>query len=528
MDQARLDETVRASLSSGADVWRMGRDHVTPMSITIDEATKGLDRDIEVYWVDGGVPETFQLSGLSPAPIVFSTRFIEVAATLYRLQRSNEFSAELLAMLSERVNLQLIAELTLRHGHAPAAAYLFGRSLLAAPGLSLPSSTLHALEIEPVDESYMTVWFYGLLHEIGHVYADAHGSQDVINDEELADRTASGIDDAGFPHELTVELRDRLATKGKRHSASPETLREEIAADLFGVHALFRATVAMMNRAGRIADFDPLRLALCVIEMFNVLAMLNYCKVAAFAAAGVGPDVRDNPWANVAYRVRIERIVDFIAALSAGHGGDPAAMAAAIRAASGQTEQHIAAVECGHARAMRQGFWPVERDVQLLDRIRALPGEKLFELTDVDRFAVLAADLGIDHPDIAALRAAVAGESADTERHFRGLWIRRPDGVALPFGVLTDRGYTVFVFASDLERYDDFSRLSAAAVHADCQLEETLILARTAWEAQIVVARAVAEHYQDRTLVVVEGCASFDRLMSDLLARPTAQAGRQR
>ena len=209
--------------------WRhISSELLTPMNVTIEEATKDLPREVIVYWVDGGLPENFSLPGLDPAPIVFNTRFIEIGATMSRMIRAEEFAVELLPPLAERISLQVSAELVLKGGDAATASYLFARSLLVGGSTVLLPSTIDSLELEKKNESYMTVWFYALLHEMGHVYAESRdGDERVLSKAALRQRIDAALEEFRYPPDLVDKLNRWLESGASSIRWTPINLRRK-------------------------------------------------------------------------------------------------------------------------------------------------------------------------------------------------------------------------------------------------------------------------------------------------------------
>lgn len=500
------------------------------MGIAVDVATEDLAREIAVYWVDGGMPENFSLPGLDPAPIVFSTRFLEIASTLFRLIRENLLSGELLADVGERIGLQVIAELVLKRGDPATACYLMTRSLFASHSVTLTPSTISSLEMEELNESYMTVWFSALLHEIGHVHADETRTGDVVPPEALQDRVTTIFERLSYPAPLVAELMTRLAARDVQHSLHPKQLQTEIAADIFGVHALWQATVTVLDKDGRVTEFDPVRLALDVIDMFSVLVMLNNCALVARQATDHAFDVRDEHWIAVAYHVRIDFLVDYLAMLlasvtTADHREefDSRRWREILVPAGADKKDRLDGLESGITRAMRQTLWPAERQTglgthltQQLDSTEALTRWLNLHL-DCGPFLALADALEISHLDVERLRTTLQrATERPPGRTFHLLWFHQPDGEGIPLGLHTRYGYLIFVFHSDRQPYQDFRESIALGLEPGTVVDEVTIVSDWEYDVITICWQALPAQLRQHSRVVIEGSPLFDTLWAQL------------
>jgi hypothetical protein len=514
LDPSVVDGIISDYLGPHARWWRIGNDEVTPMNVTIAEATRDLRREVAVYWVDGGLPENYSLPGLDPAPVVFSTRFIEIQATLLRLIRATQYSPELLSAMAESISLQVAAALVLEGGDPATACYLMMRSQLVARDVWILPSTIDILEWEDKNESYMAVWFYALLHEVGHVFA-ADREGDVASLPALAKDIQEALDEVSFPAEFAEQLARRLEERGLRHSLHPDQLTAEVNADFFAIDALWRATVTVMEQDGRSAEFSSMKLAICVYEIYNVLISLNNCAYTARQVASLA-DLRDEPWVNVSYRVRLKYVLQYLATLLDGDGKAESASVwhSRLVGASARYADSLAVIESGQARAMHQVLYPAEREEDLAVRFEALARESFLGLRE---FIDAADALGVAHPDVEYLRRRLEGTGQDEHGCvFSTLWVALPEGTRIPFALPTMYGNLIFAFAEQDDLYAYFRDESAATLTKKARLEEVAILANHAWQVAIIFTQATPAGAQRHTHVLVEGSPLFDRMMREL------------
>src|SRR5215213_3958835 len=128
---AILDRLVGNKAGPGTRVYAMTGTNPTPMSVVTACAQSAIERALAVYWIDGGAPRNLSMPTLEPAPVLFSARFVELGATLFRLLTNNMLAPDLVTSFSERTNLQVLAELLLQAGDPSTAGYLFTRSLIS-------------------------------------------------------------------------------------------------------------------------------------------------------------------------------------------------------------------------------------------------------------------------------------------------------------------------------------------------------------------------------------------------------------
>ncbi|MGW2719788.1 hypothetical protein [Streptomyces sp. NPDC001492] len=495
----------------------------------IQVAEEHLGQPITVFWIDGGLPETFSLPGLDPPVVVFSARHLEMLASLRGTLSADHLSEELGARVAERLNLRIVAELTLRHGDVATACYLFLESALNE-GFFAPLVTLADLEARPVDELYMAFWFYGLLHECGHVVlAHDRGSSTDWREINLADLIERVIDESFGDEAATA--RESIRAAGTTRSLDLQVLMEEVRADVLGVRLLFAAAFRVLGRADAITNETAGRLAVEVVTMFGLFHYMNGCaQIARDASQEFEGGLDKDLGFNVANAVRLNVVADALAddlaaaVLASGDDGEEAEetyerIRTWILDVVSEAIERQAAFDRGHHQAMRLVLYANERraDVyrRLAEHLLANDARALYFQNEARAFLALASDLGVQHPDLDLL-AAIAGAPRDTHRlvsehaiTFRLAWVMG-DGVDLPLCVpLSDGRLIVFVFLTDaVDRYVERARISARPGWA---VGRAAIVAPTEHEARISIHRLVDLDARDLT-VVFEGSEAFEFL----------------
>ena len=107
----------------------------------------------------------------------------------------------------------------------------------------------------------MAVWFFGLLHELGHGQRlPAHLVESgLLATDTIRDAVGSHLDGWDIAAQLGVGSLLHEIEADPSHPLNPASLRAELAADLFAVSVLLQATVDIKRRAAT-GDLDPARL----------------------------------------------------------------------------------------------------------------------------------------------------------------------------------------------------------------------------------------------------------------------------
>jgi hypothetical protein len=276
--------TILPSQLGAESRWRiLERDIRTPMNFTLDEATRQLGRDdFVVVWVDGGLPELFALTGLRKPVVVFATRYLDLSAYVRKLFDEGVL-ADFRRELAERAALKIVAELLLRNGQGDLAATFFIRSALGKRIFIPDADWLEQLEVEPIGEAYMAVWFYGLLHELGHLQPPIDHATGPFSEAAIDEAVRRAL--RSFEWQEDIDLGQVLAEAARdpSHPISARHLKDEVAADVFASAVLLQATVSIMRGVER--DFDPVRF---IREAGMFLVVVSFIERCSSAAALVG------------------------------------------------------------------------------------------------------------------------------------------------------------------------------------------------------------------------------------------------
>lgn len=402
-------EALKSALGPGAEFSLYDRAVKTPMNFTLDLAVRHLgDVEVDVYWVESGPPELFCLPGLSPTPVVFSRRFLSIMAFIRRLF-SQPGIDDVAQEMARRSTLKLMAEFALRAGSGDLAVELFVESIVGR-GIWLDDSNeqARALEHEPKNESYMAVWFYGLLHELGHLSAAGMNARESL----FSDRTTLQYlefvlaQSKHYPEALKTEIRAQALRARSSSVVGIDTLRTEAMADLFAATVLLEASVKMAAAEQR--SFDVFLYVQELLFLPNSLFVIDRCArmVKNALADRFNPAERTelliHPSTALMVRTfmlrpRLELIVS-----SYLYGMSPSCdQIAEVSETMDHLNTHhltrIDRVETGLARAMEFLFYP-DRRAALLDRLESfrmqLAQDNGLDQPELHRFVALADELG--------------------------------------------------------------------------------------------------------------------------------------
>jgi hypothetical protein len=534
-----LDQIVRSEAGPTGRIWRHDRQGRSRMNAVLDEADKIVGHPYVVYWMADGLPENFSRPDLNPAVIIFNSRYLELIGGLRGILTSGLMPDDLRTAAAEQVSLRVIAELTLRYGDPSLACHLLAASFVDQVAYYPPVS-LATIELTPIGEMYMAVWFYALLHELGHVAAahrqarpeprptsDSRGAQDRRPQdaarylEDLVNRIATetfGDRPAG------TQVRDQLDGSG---SLNRLVLTAELDADLFAVQMLVHTTIQVMQASELLDEFDVTRLATEILLMFDLFHYLNNCGLAA--RRDINVTMRSDVWGNIANTVRLNIVIDWLALylstggrpeLGRGEGFDE--VRARLIAAHGDSRNKRDGFAEGHDRAVRQCLFPDERRLDVLgslaEQLEHNPDDPAVAL-EVRRFRELAASLEVSHPDIDLLTAITQQptEATDILRASQKVyivpWLSGPE-IDQPLGLVAHDAYVVFVFARP-DVADYFIEETRTMTRPEYQLGTTAVISPTEQNVRITLHRQLPDK-RDRLQVVFEGTRSFDKRFEEL------------
>lgn len=526
---------IRSHVGSHARVRRYDRTLRTPMNFVIDIALDQLELSAEpvIYWVDEGLPEIFSQPDLDPPGVVYSTRYLEVSAIFRGLLR-NDLARMVLdpERLAERVCLKVLAELSLRYGEPGLAAYLMTRSLLDQRDYLLMQNVINELEVREKDEQYMTVWFFGLLHELGHVSLASNANMlTSIRPESLANEVSQALADL-----LAGEDLERIGTSliELNEAVDIELLREEVACDMLAAHVLLAATREMMQ-----LHQEKLRILPLVYEIhlaLNLVTALDFSRSIIRESQVFPPKVENvvrHLVAPAVFRVRVENVINYLAAVLAANVDQPEEAYQEVRTemmdACATANDLVSRMENGQTRAFRQILFPGERVAGLTPRlVESMAGPSgVMAQIELSNFCKLAESLGIEHPDIQYLHELSRARNEVPEpptRQYAVLWMDGDGGYSYPMLLNTVYGPLSLIFEGALRENgitvsDDFKayyRVCESELPSGFRIRPVVVQGQFEQDVVAFVAKGIGRQTMHRALIAVEGTSRFSRIMEDL------------
>ena len=351
----------------------------SPMSFVLSYAQQDVAARIDLYWVEGGIPELFCMQGFESKPIVYNTRYIELSYLVRGLFRDG--LDEVREELVERTLLRVMAELAVRYGDTEWAIRAFLQSIVGQSFFMLdsPGAALQQLELEPMGESYTATWFFGLAHEIGHLHAgqSSVSTLDYFSKDQLKEALAICINMFPMPEDVRKKALENAASGDPTFPLSFTRLADEAYADLFAVFLISRVTQKMMQRSG--LQFDITQYIAETTLSLALVSLLERCKRMALIASSRGLDNQqkdDLLFQPVTYAVRrllIRPQFDSLVAKTLFHTIAPSAdqhrqSVDLVNRIETQLQTDLDQVEKGLARAIRFALFPSERSSNLMRR----------------------------------------------------------------------------------------------------------------------------------------------------------------
>jgi len=510
------------------------------MSFVLDEVERQIGPRFSVYWVDGGPPEVFCLPGITPSPVIFSTRYLSLTAFIRHLFVTHWLKGEVLLEVTEQATLKLMAEMALRHGDPDYAVLAFVKSV-TKKGIWLDDGDqMQALEYEKKNEAYMATWFYGLVHELGHLHPTQLTSFDagkIFSDDWMAESIAIALDGfAAYPEAMKQGALDLARLPGSDSVLSIAQLREEGLADIFACSVLFRTTFDIMREIGQ----DKFSIAQFIQEMMiflNILAVIDRCRRVAIIASAMSPDsatLMELALHPVSIGVRTLMLRQYLSLSATAYlfnTDDPTPeQVDRVEKMMNEINEHfvetVNTVDSGVARAMEFSLFPERRedDWVLLEAFRKAISKSapnsVPSLLEAKKFCDLAAELGKEGKLLMALREITVNPEKPLRPDPAGdllyfvPWVEGPNGFSRPFGLHTKHGHLVFVFHEQAELYEAFFGPSAEMLKTGFTLKRAVVPVPHMER----LGPALAAHMPsgEPFQIIVEGTEEFAEYMKEL------------
>jgi hypothetical protein len=533
-----IEAALRSELGRLAKFAPYGRDHRTPMTFVLEEVERQIGSCFSIYWVEDGPPEVFCLPTFSPSPVVFSTRYLSLTAFIRHLF-VDDFLKNILVDVAERTTLKLMAEMALRHGDKDYSVLAFVQSVTGKGVWLNDNDQVMALEYEEKNEAYMATWFYGLVHELGHLNPKQHLFREIgiFSDAGILEAIKTALDN--FPN-YTDSIKQEALEWAKRHPSDSvlgvDQVRNEALADIFAASVLFKTTSEiMLKKAPNDSNKTQFEIRQFIAEMIvflNIIAVIERCRQVASIASATSAD-RDVVFEcllhPVSVLVRALMLRQYLVRAVANYlfGAKPTVeqYEKVVKLFDGINKTYadtINLVDSGMARAMEFSFFPERRqnDWALLEDFRKALPESDLGLQEARRFCERADALAADSKLLRALKGIVADPTQPLRPDPIGdlvyfvPWVEGPNGFDRPFGLDTKHGHLVFLFNSQGELYDAFYEPSTQMLKPGFTLKKAAITVsrKERLGPELAAHMPKGQPFQ----IVIEGTSEFTQFMKEL------------
>ena len=291
-----LDAVVEEELSPDCSFTRVlvGDDQrLTPMAVAMGAAQSQITRRVVLYEVTGAWLHTYAMPGLDLVPVIHSAERARLMSGVALALDPRSPARPFLSSAGAALCLHILSSFASQRGFPSVAGRLQARANELRGGAFLGSWVGPEGEetASTVNELTMAMSCFDVLHEMGHVHAWEHPSNQVLTDEELK-----------------LLLRQATVRHPEVQNQSNLSLRElhqEICADVTCLNWLWVATRTGMQVWAK-QQFNPFRFALAAISIFGAFAIVNLCQQVADDCSRIPVSVADeteNEYRSYALRV---------------------------------------------------------------------------------------------------------------------------------------------------------------------------------------------------------------------------------
>lgn len=250
---ALAKQAIQSRVGAAVSVEHDNRSKSTPLGVVVQVAEPLLEYPIELFWVDDGIPGHFTLRGDHSAELVFHTRYLVLSQYLQSLFRP-EFGQ--MSELCERALLRFAAEFLLVRGFVDQAVQTLAKSRLDSGVYFHEPSVDPDLEHIPFGARYMSLWFSGVCHELGHV-AGPEVVDRLHRFNGLSSERIELVRHALAEHFYTDDpsrVLGLIGERGDRSKASIGAIQEEARCDVFGFLLLLEAFAAIVDQGAQVQE----------------------------------------------------------------------------------------------------------------------------------------------------------------------------------------------------------------------------------------------------------------------------------
>lgn len=292
VDRLAVEHAMRAHIGRSATMEEYDRRLPNSnLNLVLDHASRHVAGEFVLYWITGGLPEIFCLKSGSIWAIAFSERYILLTSLLRRLMLDPVSSRSIREELTERVFLKFMAEFALQQNQGEMAAQTFMKALVGQ-SVFLADGGVLALEHHTRNEVYMATWFYGVLHEMGHMlpHVADRFEKGGLSDENVHDALTRVLTDLRYPASYKENILHAARTNPD-HLLSSSRLRSEGLADAFAATMLLETSIQVLHRAGEQFAID--RFLMEQWMMLKIITALELSRLTVQAAVSPTREVQE-------------------------------------------------------------------------------------------------------------------------------------------------------------------------------------------------------------------------------------------
>lgn len=307
-----------------------------PIDELLAVAAERIPKPVELLVSEEGTAEHFFLAGMNVLPVIFSARFIALSERITRID-NNGYPDELKQQMAESVAYDVIAEFLLTRRNAAAAAISYMKARVTLPSFFFvdtrsllgAGTDLWSMESRAVDEIYITDFFFGLAHELGHAIQECRTEPGPpwCSDARIAEYVQVAADSSQGDAGITFR------EVGPSATLAIDRLRHEAGADIEGCLLLARAAHAMIEKHGAAgASLNLTRFFGSILFHYVLLGYLNGCwRTAEFLCLEPGNqkkavELLQQPLAFAVRQMILQDHLSLIAVEAMGGEGDAEAM----------------------------------------------------------------------------------------------------------------------------------------------------------------------------------------------------------
>ena len=537
-EKIALKEMLRLELGDNAHFYEYKQKNRAPMTFVMDEVKRQIGDIFSVYWVEGGHPEVFCLNGFSKTPIVFNTRYLSLSVFIRQLLVSEHF--ENISDIAESIALQLVAELALRKGDPDLAVLAFIKSRTGKRITNVWGADgkvdIMALEYEAKNEAYMSMWFYGLVHECGHLakyQSQIFPKSHIFSDENIQKAIETALGLFSYPEEIKKEALAKATNKANHSVLEINHLRSEGLADIFACSVMLKTTYEIMKEIGQ-QELRAIPFIQETVIFHNIIGFMDRCRRVAAMASATDVD-RETRLENVLHPVSIaarsliqrQYLNSAITQFLYGDKSTEDQYEIVTQAIDQINEAFINKfdkIESGMGKACEFLLFPGHRknDWVLLDEYRKdlLQSPAGMAMIELNRFCDMADSLGKESKLLKALKGIQANPKKKPipdptgDLLFNIPWIEGPNNFSRPFGLDTKHGHLIFAFLTTGDLYNEYFITSAESLKYGYKLKSAAVLVPRKEQLGQELAANMPQGLAFQ--VIVEGTEEFILYMKEL------------